>query len=45
MDLQIFRRQLEIQIWSLEERWGIDVNLWLDSIKVKHQTMAMEFIA
>ena len=38
MYLQIFRRQLEVQIWSLEERGSIDVNWGLVSIKMTSQT-------
>lgn len=38
MYLQIFRRQLEVYIWSLEERGSINVNWGLVSIKMTSQT-------
>lgn len=36
---------MEIQIWNLEEMWGIDVNWILVNIKMISQTMEVEFIA
>ena len=36
---------MEIQIWNLEEMWGIDVNWILVNIKMISQTLEVEFIA